>query len=542
MHVTGDRTAEHGLSTVGYDDEGVAAQSWDLVKDGVLVGYQLDRAMARLKGSAGPTAAPSPTRPSHVPIQRMANVSLQPAAGGPSTEELIGGVERGIYVVGDKCWSIDMQRYNFQFTGQRFYRIENGRLAGQLRDVAYQATTTDFWGSMEAVGGPQTYVLGGAFNCGKGQPGQVAAVSHGCPTALFRGVHILNTVAGGRPMSTPVTVRPQEIVERALALQQRRRLRRARRGDQRGQPALGRQHADHQRRHPRPPADRHRDGRRQRGHRRRRRLAQQRRPRPARGARRAAEEAARAAGAAEDAAPLVAGTADDPGLGRRAGRDARSTSSRDVRARARRGVRPPPGPRAATCSASPSTSSPRPTSARPTGLRLPARPADRPGRAHRQVAAPTDPLDLGRRAAPATSADVDVAALDAELTRRLGWAERRIELPRRALRDDAAAERGRRPDDLPVLVVGRPRRQRRPDGLQPAGRRHPGRRAADRACRCACGATPRAGASSARRSCWRAASGRVAVGLRQRAAARGDRLDPRRRAHRRCSRPGTRPR
>jgi len=124
----------------------------------------------------------------------MANVSIQPAAGGPSTEELIGGVERGIYVVGDKSWSIDMQRYNFQFTGQRFYKIEGGRLAGQLRDVAYQATTTDFWGAMSVVGGPQTYVLGGAFNCGKAQPGQVAPVSHGCPTALFENVAILNTV------------------------------------------------------------------------------------------------------------------------------------------------------------------------------------------------------------------------------------------------------------------------------------------------------------------------------------------------------------
>ncbi|MFJ9852156.1 metallopeptidase TldD-related protein [Streptomyces sp. NPDC101150] len=82
---------------------------------------------------------------------------------------------------------------NFQFTGQRFFRIENGRLAGQLRDVAYQATTTDFWGSMRAVGGPGTYVLGGAFNCGKAQPGQIAAVSHGCPSALFEGVNILNT-------------------------------------------------------------------------------------------------------------------------------------------------------------------------------------------------------------------------------------------------------------------------------------------------------------------------------------------------------------
>ena len=129
-----------------------------------------------------------------MPMQRMANVSLQPAPGGPSTEELISGVDRGIYVVGDKSWSIDMQRYNFQFTGQRFYRIENGRLAGQLRDAAYQAVTTDFWNSMEAVGGPETYVLGGAFNCGKGQPGQVAPVSHGAPSALFRGVNILNAV------------------------------------------------------------------------------------------------------------------------------------------------------------------------------------------------------------------------------------------------------------------------------------------------------------------------------------------------------------
>ncbi len=82
---------------------------------------------------------------------------------------------------------------NFQFTGQRFYKIADGELVGQVRDAAYQATTTDFWGSMEAVGGPDTWVLGGAFNCGKAQPGQVASVSHGCPTALFRDVRILNT-------------------------------------------------------------------------------------------------------------------------------------------------------------------------------------------------------------------------------------------------------------------------------------------------------------------------------------------------------------
>src|SRR6478609_5003886 len=199
LNIVGDRDTEHGLSTVGWDDEGVAGQHWDLVRDGTLVGYQLDRAMAAQKGFDRSNGCAFADSPSHVPIQRMANVSLKPADDGPDLDGLIGGVENGLYVVGDKSWSIDMQRYNFQFTGQRFYRIKNGRLAGQVKDAAYQATTTDFWGSMTATGGPSTYLLAGAFNCGKGQPGQVAAVSHGAPAAVFEGVRILNTTEeGGR--------------------------------------------------------------------------------------------------------------------------------------------------------------------------------------------------------------------------------------------------------------------------------------------------------------------------------------------------------
>jgi TldD protein len=198
MNVTGDRTADHGLATIGYDDEGVRARSWDIVRDGVLVGYQLDRRIARLAGLGASNGCAFADSPGHIPIQRMANVSLQPGAGGPSTEELISGVRRGIYIVGDKSFSIDMQRYNFQFTGQRFYAIRDGRLAGQLTDVAYQATTTDFWGALAAVGGPQTYLMSGSFVCGKGQPGQTAPVSHGCPAALFTGINILNTAEEGR--------------------------------------------------------------------------------------------------------------------------------------------------------------------------------------------------------------------------------------------------------------------------------------------------------------------------------------------------------
>jgi len=199
MNVTADRTVEFGLATIGYDDEGVAGQSWDLIRDGVFVGYQLDRVFAPRLGQPRSNGCSYADSPHHVPIQRMANVSLQPGTDNLSTADLISRVEDGIYIIGDKSWSIDMQRYNFQFTGQRFFRIRDGRLDGQLRDVAYQATTTDFWNSMEALGGPSTWRLGGAFNCGKAQPGQIAAVSHGCPSALFRGVNVLNTrTEGGR--------------------------------------------------------------------------------------------------------------------------------------------------------------------------------------------------------------------------------------------------------------------------------------------------------------------------------------------------------
>ena len=198
MHVTGDRQVEHGLSTIGYDDEGVAAQTWDIIRDGVLVGYQLDRQMAHKQGFGRSNGCAYADQAGHVPLQRMPNVSLCASEKPVTLPDLLAGLDEGLYIVGDKSWSIDMQRYNFQFTGQKFFHVRGGRIAGQFKDVAYQSRTTDFWNAMEAVGGPSTYVLGGAFNCGKGQPGQIAPVSHGCPAALFRGIHILNTAEEGR--------------------------------------------------------------------------------------------------------------------------------------------------------------------------------------------------------------------------------------------------------------------------------------------------------------------------------------------------------
>lgn len=193
MHITGDRTAALGLATVAWDHEGVAAQEWDIVSEGVLVGYQLDRWGAARMGAARSNGCAYADQASHVQLQRMPNISLQPDPQGATLGGLVSGVTDGLLVIGDKSWSIDMNRRNFQFTAQRFLRIRNGQLAGQVKDIAYQSDTLEFWGNLAALGGPDTYDLGGALNCGKGQPGQVAAVSHGCPAAVFTGVNVLST-------------------------------------------------------------------------------------------------------------------------------------------------------------------------------------------------------------------------------------------------------------------------------------------------------------------------------------------------------------
>jgi TldD protein len=134
--------------------------------------------------------------PMAFPLQRMPNISLQPNDRPSTREDLIGGVENGVLVLGAGSYSIDQQRHNFQFSGQLFYEIKNGKRGAMLRDFAYQGRTEAFWNSMDGLGDHSTHHLGGTFSCGKGEPGQLAPVSHGCVAARFRGVNVLNTERG----------------------------------------------------------------------------------------------------------------------------------------------------------------------------------------------------------------------------------------------------------------------------------------------------------------------------------------------------------
>lgn len=197
VNLVGDRTAEQGLATIGWDDDGVetAGKEFHIVKDGIFRNYQTAMGQAALIGrDGGSNGCAYADNFDAFPIQRMPNISLQPGEDDSVTaESLIADVEDGIFVDGSGSWSIDQQRYNFQFTGQVFHKITNGKLDGMYKDVAYQGNSVDFWNACDGLGGAPTYELGGAFNCGKGQPGQLAPVSHGAVPARFRQINILNT-------------------------------------------------------------------------------------------------------------------------------------------------------------------------------------------------------------------------------------------------------------------------------------------------------------------------------------------------------------
>ncbi|MDQ3653161.1 MAG: TldD/PmbA family protein [Acidobacteriota bacterium] len=195
INFVADRTQSGGLATVGYDDEGVPAQRWHLVKDGVFVDWQTTRDLAPLVGHKKSYGCLHAESWSSVPFPRMPNVSLEPSSQNTSLDDLLSDVKDGILIYGRGSYSIDQQRYNFQFGGQTFWEVKNGKINGMLRDVAYQSRTTDFWGACDALGGQATYALGGSFNDGKGEPGQSNAVSHGCPPARFRQINVLNTAA-----------------------------------------------------------------------------------------------------------------------------------------------------------------------------------------------------------------------------------------------------------------------------------------------------------------------------------------------------------
>ncbi len=193
VNIVADKTQAHTLGAVGYDDEGVPCKEWDIIKDGILVNYQAIRDQVQILGEKESHGCCYADDWSSVQFQRMPNISLRPGAEKRSVMDMIKGVEKGIYIIGRGSYSIDQQRYNFQFGGQVFYEIKNGEIAGMLEDVAYQSNTQEFWNSCVQLCDQDDYRTFGSFFDGKGQPAQISAVSHGSSTTRFNGVNVINT-------------------------------------------------------------------------------------------------------------------------------------------------------------------------------------------------------------------------------------------------------------------------------------------------------------------------------------------------------------
>jgi TldD protein len=199
MHVWADKTIPQGLATCGYDDDGARTRRWDLIRDGVLVGFQTERDQLGLPGfeATGNTACSYADSWASVPFQRMPNISLAAGEKPLSLDQLIAGTREGILIQGSGSWSIDHQRRNFQFGGDHFWEIKDGKRNRPLRHVAYQGNTLEFWSRLDAICDASEWQLHGAMGDGKGEPGQANAVSHGCAPARFRQIRVLDVSRGG---------------------------------------------------------------------------------------------------------------------------------------------------------------------------------------------------------------------------------------------------------------------------------------------------------------------------------------------------------
>ena len=187
VSITSDASVPGGIGTYGFDDEGVAAQAIDLVRDGILVGFQTSRETAAAIGAERSNGTMRAEGWENFPLIRMPNINLMPVAG--SLEDLLADVGDGIYMCTNKSWSIDDKRKNFQFGCEIAWEIKNGRLGRMLKNPRYTGITPEFWGSCDAVAGPEEWRVWGTPNCGKGQPGQTMRVGHGTVPARFRNMH-----------------------------------------------------------------------------------------------------------------------------------------------------------------------------------------------------------------------------------------------------------------------------------------------------------------------------------------------------------------
>ncbi|MEX2180653.1 MAG: TldD/PmbA family protein [Gemmatimonadaceae bacterium] len=202
LTIRGDRSQPNGLATIGYDDDGVQPDDFDIIKNGLFWDYQTTREQAEwLRPWYEKNGMPVRSHGcsyaqswSDVAFQRMPNVSIVPdQTVDRSWNDIIAATDRGIAMVGRASYSIDQQRYNAQFGAQVCYEVRGGKIVGQLKDVAYVMRTSEFWNAIDLIGGKSSYELGGTFNDGKGQPGQSNAVSHGCPPCRFHSINVLNT-------------------------------------------------------------------------------------------------------------------------------------------------------------------------------------------------------------------------------------------------------------------------------------------------------------------------------------------------------------
>ncbi|MBI5872102.1 TldD/PmbA family protein [archaeon] len=180
--VVDDPLVPNNFGYYEYDDEGVKARRRILIKNGIINEFLHNRETA-IKMNTESNAAARASAYSREPLVRMSNTFMLP--GNYSFDELIEGIQKGVYIKSFTEWNIDDKRWNQKYVGCESYLIENGELKGPVRRPILEITTKAFFSAVDACGKEVDYVSG---TCGKGDPMSPIPVWMGGPHIRLRNV------------------------------------------------------------------------------------------------------------------------------------------------------------------------------------------------------------------------------------------------------------------------------------------------------------------------------------------------------------------
>ena len=144
-----DGTIPNAWGSQNIDDEGNPQQRRVLIDHGILKSYMIDTLNGRRMGMA---SSGSSRRQSYKyePTSRMSNTYIAP--GTDTLEDMLKGIERGLYAKKMGGGSVNPQTGEFNFAVQEGYMIEHGKITDPVKGATLIGTGQEILMNIDMVG------------------------------------------------------------------------------------------------------------------------------------------------------------------------------------------------------------------------------------------------------------------------------------------------------------------------------------------------------------------------------------------------------